>query len=387
MTTARPFEGQGGSRLCAGRGTAGDRPKAPAWKATPARVIERLKRSVGREPQATAVSGLAYHTRRESTSLVGRHSSMNAACLAGLRPAPCRSVTAVPVARLRRESADAARDGFQGAWCTRRGTSSQRGALGSRSVLRTGHDSRAASARGDPGRLAQEGDGRAGPARSLGRSGAHRRRAANPKGLQGRAGRTAAAGGAFADAIQPLSDPGGTRLAAGTAFRPAAAPQEATTAAWRRHDHPTARRDAAGTRCGPAGACRSGMSDGDRAHATVSRERRGAALQPTDDAWPHYPRLLARIRLLQAEAERARQREAAAAIRWIKRDIDAVRSHRRGPRVSLNIERCNTSTVRGAPSRMNACPTGGVVLLGPLTLLRHVGFGDERARIAPVPPP
>ena len=137
MTTARPFEGQGGSRRCAGRGTAGDRPKAPAWKATPARVIERLKRSVGREPQATAVSGLAYHTRRESTSLVGRHPSMNAACLAGLRPAPCRSVTAVPVARLRRESADAARDGFQGAWCTRRGTSSQRGALGGRSVLRT----------------------------------------------------------------------------------------------------------------------------------------------------------------------------------------------------------------------------------------------------------
>ena len=63
------------------------------------------------------------------------------------------------------------------------------------------------------------------------------------------------------------------------------------------------------------------LSDGDRAHATVSRERRGAALQPTDDAWPRYPRLLARIRLLQAEAERARQREAAAAIRWIKRDI------------------------------------------------------------------
>ena len=68
----------------------------------------------------------------------------------------------------------------------------------------------------------------------------------------------------------------------------------------------------------PAGAATSG---GDRAHATVSRERRGAALQSTDDAWPHYPRLLARIRLLQAEAERARQREAAAAVRWIKRDI------------------------------------------------------------------
>ena len=63
------------------------------------------------------------------------------------------------------------------------------------------------------------------------------------------------------------------------------------------------------------------LSDGDRAHATVSRERRGAALRPTDNAWPRYPKLLARIRLLQAEAERARQREAAAAIRWIKRDI------------------------------------------------------------------
>ena len=63
------------------------------------------------------------------------------------------------------------------------------------------------------------------------------------------------------------------------------------------------------------------ISEGDPASATVLRECRGAPLWPTDDAWPHYPKLLARIRLLQAEAGRARQREAAAAIRWVKRDI------------------------------------------------------------------
>ena len=68
----------------------------------------------------------------------------------------------------------------------------------------------------------------------------------------------------------------------------------------------------------PAGAA---ISDGDPASATVTRERRGASLWPTDDAWPRYPKLLARIRLLQAQAARARQREAAAALRWIKRDI------------------------------------------------------------------
>ena len=69
----------------------------------------------------------------------------------------------------------------------------------------------------------------------------------------------------------------------------------------------------------PAG---TGISDGDPASATVPRERRGAPVRPTDGAGPRYLKLLARIRLLQAQAERARQREAAAAIRWIKRDID-----------------------------------------------------------------
>ena len=63
------------------------------------------------------------------------------------------------------------------------------------------------------------------------------------------------------------------------------------------------------------------MSNGDQAHATVSREIRGAALRSVDNVWPQYSKLLARIRLLQAEAERARQREAAAAIRRIKRDF------------------------------------------------------------------
>ena len=68
----------------------------------------------------------------------------------------------------------------------------------------------------------------------------------------------------------------------------------------------------------PAGA---GISEADLASATGPQERRGAPLWPTDDAWPRYPKLLARIRLLEGQAARARQRDAAAAIRWIKRDI------------------------------------------------------------------
>jgi hypothetical protein len=68
----------------------------------------------------------------------------------------------------------------------------------------------------------------------------------------------------------------------------------------------------------PAGAT---ISDGRPAPATAPRERRGASLRPRDEARPSYRKLLARIRLLQAEAERARQREAAAAIEWMKRDI------------------------------------------------------------------
>jgi hypothetical protein len=68
----------------------------------------------------------------------------------------------------------------------------------------------------------------------------------------------------------------------------------------------------------PAGAA---IPAGDLGSATVVRQRGGPCLRSTGDARVRYPRLLARIRLLQAEAERARQREAAAAIRWIKRDI------------------------------------------------------------------
>lgn len=34
--------------------------------------------------------------------------------------------------------------------------------------------------------------------------------------------------------------------------------------------------------------------------------------------WPRYPKLLAQIRALELEAEQLRQREAAAAIQWIK---------------------------------------------------------------------
>jgi hypothetical protein len=68
----------------------------------------------------------------------------------------------------------------------------------------------------------------------------------------------------------------------------------------------------------PAG---SAISEGDPASATLPRGHHSAPLWPSDDAWPRYPKLLARIRLLQAQAARARQREAAAALRWIKRDI------------------------------------------------------------------
>jgi hypothetical protein len=44
-----------------------------------------------------------------------------------------------------------------------------------------------------------------------------------------------------------------------------------------------------------------------------------------DLEWPRYPKLLERIRALELEAARLRQREAAAAILWIKR---AVRTYR-----------------------------------------------------------
>jgi len=37
--------------------------------------------------------------------------------------------------------------------------------------------------------------------------------------------------------------------------------------------------------------------------------------------WPRYPKLLAQIRLLEAEARQARQREAIEAIRWIRQAI------------------------------------------------------------------
>lgn len=40
-------------------------------------------------------------------------------------------------------------------------------------------------------------------------------------------------------------------------------------------------------------------------------------------SWPRYPKLLARIRELEAEAERVRQREAAQAIRWIRQTMQA----------------------------------------------------------------
>lgn len=63
------------------------------------------------------------------------------------------------------------------------------------------------------------------------------------------------------------------------------------------------------------------IPDGDPVSATAPQPRRGASLRPTDDARLRYPGLLARIRLLQAEAERARRREAAAVIEWMKRDI------------------------------------------------------------------
>ena len=46
-----------------------------------------------------------------------------------------------------------------------------------------------------------------------------------------------------------------------------------------------------------------------------------AVALPSGGQTTRYPKLLARIRLLQAEAERARQREAAVAIESMKRDI------------------------------------------------------------------
>jgi hypothetical protein len=45
----------------------------------------------------------------------------------------------------------------------------------------------------------------------------------------------------------------------------------------------------------------------------------------TDVDWPRYPKMLARLRTLELQADRLRRREAADAIRWIKR---AIRTYR-----------------------------------------------------------
>jgi len=53
----------------------------------------------------------------------------------------------------------------------------------------------------------------------------------------------------------------------------------------------------------------------------AAQRRPKRAVAPTDDAWPHYPRLMARIRALEMEAKALKESEAAAAVEWIKRAI------------------------------------------------------------------
>jgi len=46
-------------------------------------------------------------------------------------------------------------------------------------------------------------------------------------------------------------------------------------------------------------------------------------MEQSDDAWPHYPRLMARIRMLEMEAQVLKAREAAEAAEWIRQAIAA----------------------------------------------------------------
>jgi len=53
----------------------------------------------------------------------------------------------------------------------------------------------------------------------------------------------------------------------------------------------------------------------------AQRRRPEPDMEQSDDAWPRYPQLMARIRALEAEAKVLKAREAAEAIEWIKRAI------------------------------------------------------------------
>jgi len=59
----------------------------------------------------------------------------------------------------------------------------------------------------------------------------------------------------------------------------------------------------------------------DPASSQVRQRRPADTVDPIDDEWPHYPKLLTRIRALEAEAKVLKEREAAQAIKWIRETI------------------------------------------------------------------
>jgi len=75
-----------------------------------------------------------------------------------------------------------------------------------------------------------------------------------------------------------------------------------------------------------------------------------------DDAWPRYPKLLARIRALEAEAKVLKVLEAAEAIKWIRQAIATYALTLRDP--EFGDHRHGQASGSGQPGFFGTAPAG-----------------------------